>query len=68
METKTINLIVSRGWHELDDKQLRYFWGLLANDYTSANYNDRLILCELLQTAKQHYISPNSDLSRALMR
>ena len=27
---KTINLIVPRGWHELDDKQLRYLFGLLA--------------------------------------
>lgn len=36
MVTKTINLIVSRGWHELDDKQLRYLFGLLADDYTSA--------------------------------
>ena len=33
---KTINLIVPRGWHELDDKQLRHFFGLLADDYTSA--------------------------------
>ena len=30
---KTINLIVPRGWHELDDKQLRYLFGLLADDY-----------------------------------
>ena len=36
MVTKTINLIVSRGWHELDDKQLRYLFGLLADDYSSA--------------------------------
>ena len=50
MVTKTINLIVPHGWHELDDKQLRYFWASLADDYTSANCNDRLILCELLQT------------------
>ena len=33
---KTINLIVPRGWHELDDKQLRYLFGLLADDYSSA--------------------------------
>ena len=31
---KTINLIVPRGWHELDDKQLRYLFGLLADDYS----------------------------------
>ena len=30
---KTINLIVPRGWHELDDKQLRYLFGLLAYAY-----------------------------------
>lgn len=33
---KTINLIVPRGWHELDDKQLRYLFGLLADEYSSA--------------------------------
>ena len=33
---KTINLTVPRGWHELDDKQLRYLFGLLADDYSSA--------------------------------
>ena len=36
MVTKTINLIVPRGWHELDDKQLRYLLGLLADEYSSA--------------------------------
>ena len=25
-----------RGWHELDDKQLRYLFGLLADEYSSA--------------------------------
>ena len=33
---KTININVPRGWHELDDKQLRYLFGLLADDYSSA--------------------------------
>lgn len=33
---RTINFIVSRGWHELDDKQLRYLFGLRADDYSSA--------------------------------
>ena len=33
---KTINLTVPRGWHELDDKQLRYLFGLLADEYSSA--------------------------------
>ena len=36
MQTKTINLTVPRGWHELDDKQLRYLFGLLVDDYSSA--------------------------------
>ena len=31
---KTIDLIVTRGWHELDDKQLRYLFGLLTDDYS----------------------------------
>ena len=34
----SINLIVTRGWHELDDKQLRYLFGLLADDYSSAEF------------------------------
>ena len=33
---KTININVPCGWHELDDKQLRYLFGLLADDYSSA--------------------------------
>ena len=33
---KTININVPRGWHDLDDKQLRYLFGLLADDYSSA--------------------------------
>ena len=36
MVTKTINLTVPRGWHELDNKQLRYLFGLFADDYSSA--------------------------------
>ncbi|MBR5550942.1 MAG: hypothetical protein IKV83_03370 [Muribaculaceae bacterium] len=42
MVTKTINLIVPRGWHELDDKQLRYLFGLLADDCLSVKV---LYLC-----------------------
>lgn len=41
---KTINLIVPRGWHELDDKQLRYLFGLLADDYTSAEIRTLCLL------------------------
>ena len=44
METRTINLIVSRGWHELDDKQLRYLFGLLADDYSSADIHTLCLL------------------------
>ena len=33
---KTININVPRGWHKLDDKQLRYLFGLLADEYSSA--------------------------------
>ena len=36
MATKTINLSVPRGWHEVDDKPLRYLFGLLADDCSSA--------------------------------
>ena len=45
---KTINLIVPRGWHELDDKQLRYLFDLLSNDYSSAEI---CTLCLLLWSA-----------------
>ncbi len=41
---KTINLIVPRGWHELDDKQLRYLFGLLADDYSSAEIRTLCLL------------------------
>ncbi len=44
MVTKTINLIVPRGWHELDDKQLRYLFGLLADDYSSAEIRTLCLL------------------------
>ena len=32
---KTINLIVPRGWHELDDKQLRYVYSHIANEFSA---------------------------------
>ena len=41
---RTINLIVPRGWHELDDKQLRYLFGLLADDYSSAEIRTLCLL------------------------
>lgn len=40
----SINLIVTRGWHELDDKQLRYLFGLLADDYSSAEIRTLCLL------------------------
>ena len=55
---KTINLIVPRGWHELDDKQLRYFFGLLADDYTSAEIRT---LCLLRWSGLQVLYRHNSD-------
>ena len=55
---KTINLIVPRGWHELDDKQLRYLFGLLADDYSSAEIRT---LCLLrwsgLKVLQKYYVS-----------
>ena len=45
MVTKTINLIVPRGWHELDDKQLRYLFGLLADEYSSAEIRTLCLFC-----------------------
>ena len=55
---KTINLIVPRGWHELDDKQLRYFFGLLADDYTSAEIRT---LCLFRWSGLQVIYRHNSD-------
>ncbi len=31
--TISINFIVSQGWHELSDKQLRYVYQLIAGDF-----------------------------------
>lgn len=35
MQTISINFIVPQGWHELGDKQLRYVYQLLAEEYSS---------------------------------
>lgn len=35
MQTISINFIVPQGWHELSDKQLRYVYQLLADDFAS---------------------------------
>ena len=34
METLSINLAIPKSWNELDDKQLRYTYSLIANDFT----------------------------------
>ena len=35
MQTISINFIVSQGWHELSDKQLRYVYQLIASEYAT---------------------------------
>ena len=35
MQTISINFIVTQGWHELSDKQLRYVYQLLANEFAT---------------------------------
>ena len=35
MNTISINLNVPKGWHELDDKQLRYVYSLIAKEFSA---------------------------------
>lgn len=35
MQTISIDIIVPQGWHELSDKQLRYVYQLLADEFSS---------------------------------
>ena len=35
MNTISINLNVPQGWHELDDKQLRYVYSLIAKEFSA---------------------------------
>ena len=35
MQTISIDFIVPQGWHELSDKQLRYVYQLLADDFAT---------------------------------
>ena len=35
MQTISINFIVPQGWHELDDKQLRYVYSLIAKEFAA---------------------------------
>ncbi len=44
MQTISINFIVPQGWHELSDKQLRYVYQLLANEFAT---NEVKTLCLL---------------------
>ena len=44
MQTISINFIVPQGWHELSDKQLRYVYQLLANEFAT---DEVMILCLL---------------------
>ena len=44
MPTISINFIVPQGWHELSDKQLRYVYQLLANEFAT---DEVMILCLL---------------------
>ena len=61
MQTKIINLIVPRGWHELDDKQLRYLFGLLADDYSSAEIRT-LCLFRWAEHSKYLFLFPYSPI------
>lgn len=49
MQTISINFIVPQGWHELSDKQLRYVYQLLVNEFAT---DEVKTLC-LLQWSKQ---------------
>ncbi len=35
MQTISVNFIVPQGWHELSDKQLRYFYQLIADNFAT---------------------------------
>ena len=35
MNTISINLNVPKGWHELDDAQLRYVYSLIAKEFAA---------------------------------
>ncbi len=59
MKTQTINLIVPRGWHELDDKQLRYFFGL-PSDLQSVPF-EKFIYCVNIGREFQGIISDAFD-------
>ena len=35
MQTTSINFQVPQGWHELEDKQLRYVYSLIAKEFSA---------------------------------
>ena len=44
MQTISINFIVPQGWHELSDKQLRYVYQLLANEFATDEVKNLCLL------------------------
>jgi hypothetical protein len=58
MQTISINFIVPQGWHELSDKQLRYVYQLLAQNFTS---DEVKTLCLLHWTGTKVIGKQNTD-------
>ena len=58
MQTISINFIVPQGWHELSDKQLRYVYQLLAQNFTS---DEVKTLCLLHWTGTKVIGKQNDD-------
>ncbi len=58
MQTISINFIVPQGWHELSDKQLRYVYQLLAQNFTS---DEVKTLCLLHWTGTKVIGKQNGD-------
>ena len=58
MQTISINFIVPQGWHELSDKQLRYVYQLLAQNFTS---DEVKTLCLLHWTGTKVIGKQNND-------
>ena len=44
MQTISINFIVPQGWHELSDRQLRYVYQLLANEFATDEVKNLCLL------------------------
>lgn len=58
MQTISINFIVPQGWHELSDKQLRYVYQLLAQNFSS---DEVKTLCLLHWTGTKVIGKQNTD-------